>query len=169
MRSAAAGQPTHGVDGAVIGSRGFESHPKTYSTSNNSNGRGGIRTHAGVSPHDFQSCALSHSATRPGPLGVRDSGTPHHLHLPPRWHRAAVTLPGISTDGVGLSCGRLRRSSLASRVAIVAASRIPTPSLGSNPLCEFLRNSRGFESKQHIWYFNGRGGIRTHAGLPPTP
>ena len=29
------------------------------------NGRGGIRTHAGVSPHDFQSCALSHSATRP--------------------------------------------------------------------------------------------------------
>ncbi len=28
-------------------------------------GRGGIRTHAGVSPHDFQSCALSHSATRP--------------------------------------------------------------------------------------------------------
>ena len=30
-----------------------------------SDGRGGIRTHAGVSPHDFQSCALSHSATRP--------------------------------------------------------------------------------------------------------
>ena len=28
-------------------------------------GRGGIRTHVGVSPHDFQSCALSHSATRP--------------------------------------------------------------------------------------------------------
>ena len=29
------------------------------------NGRGGIRTHAGGCPHDFQSCALSHSATRP--------------------------------------------------------------------------------------------------------
>jgi len=28
-------------------------------------GRGGIRTHAGLHPHDFQSCALSHSATRP--------------------------------------------------------------------------------------------------------
>ena len=30
-----------------------------------SSGRGGIRTHAGRCPHDFQSCALSHSATRP--------------------------------------------------------------------------------------------------------
>ena len=29
------------------------------------NGRGGIRTHAGFRPHDFQSCALSHSAIRP--------------------------------------------------------------------------------------------------------
>ncbi len=29
------------------------------------NGRGGIRTHAGFRPHDFQSCALSRSATRP--------------------------------------------------------------------------------------------------------
>ena len=29
------------------------------------NGRGGIRTHAGFRLHDFQSCALSHSATRP--------------------------------------------------------------------------------------------------------
>ena len=31
-------------------------------------GRGGIRTHAGFHPHDFQSCALSHSATRPETL-----------------------------------------------------------------------------------------------------
>ena len=30
------------------------------------NGRSGIRTHAGLRPHDFQSCALSHSAIRPG-------------------------------------------------------------------------------------------------------
>jgi hypothetical protein len=37
----------------------------TPSSSLRSNGRGGIRTHAGVNPHDFQSCALSHSATRP--------------------------------------------------------------------------------------------------------
>ena len=29
------------------------------------NGRGGIRTHADFRLHDFQSCALSHSATRP--------------------------------------------------------------------------------------------------------
>ncbi len=28
-------------------------------------GRGGIRTHVGINPHDFQSCALSRSATRP--------------------------------------------------------------------------------------------------------
>ena len=35
--------------------------PSWYS----SNGRGGIRTHVGINPHDFQSCALSRSATRP--------------------------------------------------------------------------------------------------------
>lgn len=29
------------------------------------NGRGGIRTHVSFRPHDFQSCALSRSATRP--------------------------------------------------------------------------------------------------------
>ena len=29
------------------------------------NGWGGIRTHAGINPHDFQSCALSRSATHP--------------------------------------------------------------------------------------------------------
>ncbi len=34
------------------------------------NGRGGIRTHAGRCPHDFQSCALSHSATRPSKTGT---------------------------------------------------------------------------------------------------
>ena len=46
-------------------SRGFERFRLSI------NGRGGIRTHAGVSPHDFQSCALSHSATRPRPLVPR--------------------------------------------------------------------------------------------------
>ena len=29
------------------------------------NGWGGIRTHEGINPHDFQSCALSRSATHP--------------------------------------------------------------------------------------------------------
>ena len=38
----------------------------------NGNGRGGIRTHAGLHPHDFQSCALSHSATRPESTGRFD-------------------------------------------------------------------------------------------------
>lgn len=35
------------------------------------NGRGGIRTHVGFRPHDFQSCALSRSATRPGSRNFR--------------------------------------------------------------------------------------------------
>jgi hypothetical protein len=52
------------------GLRGFEREAETTTSvqctcSAYCNGRGGIRTHAGVSPHDFQSCALSHSATRP--------------------------------------------------------------------------------------------------------
>ena len=45
------------------GSRGFEAHLQLLDES--IHGRGGIRTHEGVNPHDFQSCALSHSATRP--------------------------------------------------------------------------------------------------------
>ena len=53
------------------------------------NGRGGIRTHAGLHPHDFQSCALSHSATRPGhtrrPLGpdlrVANGGSGIRTHV----------------------------------------------------------------------------------------
>ena len=53
--------------------RGFESRPSCLF-----NGRGGIRTHAGFHPHDFQSCALSHSATRPEPLrrGWRGPASP---------------------------------------------------------------------------------------------
>ena len=43
---------------------GFEGRP-VRGRAPPANGRGGIRTHVGVSPHDFQSCALSHSATRP--------------------------------------------------------------------------------------------------------
>ena len=64
------------------------------------NGRGGIRTHAGVNPHDFQSCALSHSATRPIPSEL--GGGPKPLPSP------------RSAEGVGLSCGWLRQSSLVS-------------------------------------------------------
>ena len=51
---------------------GFEAHAVRRRASLAS-GRGGIRTHVGVSPHDFQSCALSHSATRPNKFG--------HYHL----------------------------------------------------------------------------------------
>lgn len=39
--------------------------PAILPAGNQSSGRGGIRTHAGFRPHDFQSCALSRSATRP--------------------------------------------------------------------------------------------------------
>ena len=62
-------------------------------------GRGGIRTHAGVSPHDFQSCALSHSATRPE-LAVDRPGTR------PGSGMDTFTHSSPSTEGVGLSCGR---------------------------------------------------------------
>ena len=48
--------------------RGFAT-PSALTSSCPTSGRGGIRTHAGVYPHDFQSCALSHSATRPKKLG----------------------------------------------------------------------------------------------------
>ena len=57
-------------------------------------GRGGIRTHAGFRPHDFQSCALSHSATRPK-----------------KWPRLAARQP--RTEGVGLICGAPRLDRLA--------------------------------------------------------
>jgi hypothetical protein len=42
------------------------------------------------------------------------------------------------------------------------ASRVPFQSLGSNPLSDLLRRSRGFEC-YHTPNPNGRGGIRTHA------
>ena len=57
--------------------QGFEARrlapqlPSTRTTAIAShNGRGGIRTHAGFRPHDFQSCALSRSATRPTSIGL---------------------------------------------------------------------------------------------------
>ena len=57
-------------------------------------GRGGIRTHVGVSPHDFQSCALSHSATRPNnsrprPLRAR-KGPPERKTLERTTNRSRV-------------------------------------------------------------------------------
>ncbi len=51
-------------------------------------GRGGIRTHAGRCPHDFQSCALSHSATRPAVR--RKSGRPDSNRGPLRPERSAL-------------------------------------------------------------------------------
>src|SRR5690606_13224029 len=48
----------------------------------------------------------------------------------PTFHVQAKAL----TDGVGWSCGRLRRSSLLSAVLPVAASRQPRTRLESNPL-----------------------------------
>ena len=55
--------PAFAPGGATaFGSNKFEPHPVRLLSLH---GRGGIRTHAGRCPHDFQSCALSHSATRP--------------------------------------------------------------------------------------------------------
>ena len=48
-----------------------------------SSGWGGIRTHEGINPHDFQSCALSRSATHPvvggGKGGARTESHHHHF------------------------------------------------------------------------------------------
>jgi hypothetical protein len=128
--------------------RGFEHEDLSY-------GRGGIRTHAGFRPHDFQSCALSHSATRPkrlwdsqhdsfggsgmelaalAPLASLRSLESNPLHVPlrgpcgfePHDHGAFHF-----TEGVGFSCG-------ASRLAALRPSRTHFTSrfavrVGSNP------------------------------------
>lgn len=91
------------------------------------NGRGGIRTHAGVSPHDFQSCALSHSATRP----VRPWNSMHDQ--------------GASKAGSGMEL-----ASLAPLEGLgVGASRNTRSPLESNPLGASFRNARGFERTGH--------------------
>ena len=113
-------------------------------------GRGGIRTHAGVSPHDFQSCALSHSATRP------NNGRG------PAWH---TTLDASATEGVGWTALRavVSLEDLSGRFA-----RYPAPSLGSTPrLRSASRLARGFErlgsrstsTKNPLKSFNGGSGM----------
>ena len=75
----AGGRPCDGREVTLAASRGreaparlnpgFEGRP-VRGRAPPANGRGGIRTHVGVSPHDFQSCALSHSATRPKSMRI---------------------------------------------------------------------------------------------------
>ena len=111
--------------------RGFGSHTKTHSRRRTNNGRGGIRTHAGVSPHDFQSCALSHSATRPRPFVPRKG-----------------TKPSLSWR----EWDEPRLRSVVSRNNPQDPFRAH-PSLDSNPLCDLLRRSRGFEPHDHTASF----------------
>ena len=112
------------------------------------NGRGGIRTHAGVSPHDFQSCALSHSATRPRPFVPR-KGTDH---------------PFSGGSGMDLAFARSSRAT--------PSRLIPRPLRRSTQthfviFCEDHVGSNTITALLHP--FSGGSGIRTHAVLPPTP
>ncbi len=54
-----------GFEPGTSASRTQRSTELSHAPKSRKNGRGGIRTHAGINPHDFQSCALSRSATRP--------------------------------------------------------------------------------------------------------
>ena len=113
-----------------------------------SSGRGGIRTHAGINPHDFQSCALSRSATRPRPFVPRKG-----------------TKPSLSWR----EWDEPRLRSVVSRNNPQDPFRAH-PSLDSNPLCDLLRRSRGFEPHDHTasflqrreWDSNPRG-VATNA------
>jgi hypothetical protein len=86
--------------------------------------------------------------------------------------------PALPTEGVGLSCGRLRRSSLLSRVrALMRCARYTGRPLESSPRCvSASRSRRGFERER--WpdqlgpdhrsvALNGGGGSRTHEGFRP--
>jgi hypothetical protein len=125
------------------------------------NGRSGIRTHAGFRPHDFQSCALSHSATRPGIAAPRRDpsvGPNPRRALLRRSRGSEPQNPFAShlTEGVGLASHPLGRSRLR---------------FDPNPLRVLLRSPP--------WVLNptpprsspdGGSGIRTHEGLlSPTP
>ena len=128
------------------------------------NGRGGIRTHAGVSPHDFQSCALSHSATRPRPFVPR-KGTDHPFS------------GGSGMDlGIDLACAR------SSRETTLSTHSAPYPSLDQKPLRDLLRRApsktlpsfpkRGFEPHCRTASFLQRresppsGGFMGSHGIP---
>ncbi len=101
-------------------------------------GRSGIRTHAGFRPHDFQSCALSHSAIRP----LAPEGAPHDR--------------ATTTEGVG--CSSLREE--ASRTNVSRASRTtrsthrPKPTLRASAKLAWVRNPR---TSQHISSTEGVG------------
>jgi hypothetical protein len=89
-------------------------------------GRGGIRTHAGLHPHDFQSCALSHSATRPDARvfdtegwarkKVERPGSPHLAVCFANPTHATSAPFGVATEGVGFEPTRaFRPNALAGR------------------------------------------------------
>ena len=141
------------------GLRGFEREAETTTSvqctcSAYCNGRGGIRTHAGVSPHDFQSCALSHSATRP---------------------KTAVADRTTTDLGVGITA----RRAVLSRIGASRRSAITTLPLESNPragLASRVRVGSNVSGMNPIRSTcagpvlrYGGSGIRTHAVQAPTP
>ncbi len=80
---------------------------------------------------------------------------------------STLTLCGTTTEGVGLSCGRLRRSSLLSGLrGRVRFAVWPVWPLESNPRCVLLRSppwvrtrrrSGRMDRPKHLWFFLRRG------------
>jgi len=76
--------------------------------------------------------------------------------------RSTLALPA---EGVGLSCGRLRRSSLLS--ASLRVEPTMRPRFASPRGFEREGASAGKDRPKHLGYSSGGGGIRTHEGFRP--
>ena len=129
-------------------------------------GRGGIRTHVGVSPHDFQSCALSHSATRPNnsrprPLRARKGPPERKPWSGPQTEAVSATVGrGVTTGTNSLHPPEVQWDSQPRS----GASRPD----GEPRTRSAARLNRGFESHpspRRAPLASGGGGIRTHETL----
>jgi hypothetical protein len=113
-----------------------------------SSGRGGIRTHAGFRPHDFQSCALSRSATRPNiPLRPSRKGPQtkerHRLRAAARravqaerrrgWDSTSAACCGEAVGNPRSRAMRLARSPPWVRLPLLPALTIQRRGWDSNP------------------------------------
>ena len=125
-------------------------------------GRGGIRTHVGVSPHDFQSCALSHSATRPNILVARQPAerTRQTIAASRRTKRAAVCPSGPTLNYAGGPRSPAEKTGFATegRASGPKVSRGREAPGGSTPGSKPSPSGGGSTA-------SGGGGIRTHETL----
>ena len=123
-------------------------------------GRGGIRTHAGVCPHDFQSCALSHSATRPGWVLPVQASCAHPCFT-----------PCVIRSGSGMDLALLGR--LGGRRSWLFPNPLP---LGSHPLSEIAprfhvgsnpESHSAFQSTEGVGFEPTRSGDQRLSRAPP--